>query len=589
MTTSRSILSNPMYLSMFAALLASSAGQAAVSVSASFKLSVIKFAPADGPGYFLFPSLQATGFTNDSNLNNYVRLQSDDHEFGVDLYPARGVGTGTLGSIVSTSVPELVSRINTGTGWTLTVVDGVTNQTRNYTLTVTTPGINADYIRPTTINVTPNTQISSTPSFTWTEPTATSPNSAWDGAFGGLYSSNASNQVFTPAIGASDLSWTPDTPLNPDEYTLGITKLNSNPPQTLIATTTPVPQGGAPALASFTKHVEVQSDANASGLFVPCAGPSGSVELEFTPGVIGFSPVAPPVFILAIGINASGFVDESNLDNYVKLESSNNHFSSDFYPARGVGSGTTGSIGLSSATELATDINNEGDWTLTYIDGTTGQTRLFTLNVTTPGFGTDYLRPLSLDVNPGSTISNTQTFHFSQAPTSNPLAQNTSAFGGMIAQNPSNSVFSPAFGPNDTSWTPATPLNPDSYTFLVAMVNDAPAQNLVAATTPVPNSPGACALSVFNQVVRTQVSMQSEGLLVDGLVCDSIDFNNDTSLFDPQDIDAFLSVYSEGPCIPETATCNDIDFNNDGSLFDPCDIDSFLLQFSEGPCTLCGV
>ena len=71
--------------------------------------------------------------------------------------------------------------------------------------------------------------------------------------------------------------------------------------------------------------------------------------------------------------------------------------------------------------------------------------------------------------------------------------------------------------------------------------------------------------------------------------CDSIDFNNDTSLFDPQDIDAFLSVYSEGPCIPATATCNDIDFNNDGSLFDPCDIDSFLLVFSEGPCTLCGV
>jgi hypothetical protein len=70
--------------------------------------------------------------------------------------------------------------------------------------------------------------------------------------------------------------------------------------------------------------------------------------------------------------------------------------------------------------------------------------------------------------------------------------------------------------------------------------------------------------------------------------CDSIDFNNDTSFFDPQDIDAFLSVYSEGPCIPASATCNDIDFNNDGSLFDPCDIDSFLLQFSEGPCTLCG-
>jgi hypothetical protein len=73
------------------------------------------------------------------------------------------------------------------------------------------------------------------------------------------------------------------------------------------------------------------------------------------------------------------------------------------------------------------------------------------------------------------------------------------------------------------------------------------------------------------------------------IVCDSIDFNNDTSFFDPTDVDALLSVFSEGPCIPGSATCNDIDFNNDGSLFDPCDIDAFLLVFSEGPCTICGV
>lgn len=33
-----------------------------------------------------------------------------------------------------------------------------------------------------------------------------------------------------------------------------------------------------------------------------------------------------------------------------------------------------------------------------------------------------------------------------------------------------------------------------------------------------------------------------------GPTCDSIDFNNDTSIFDPMDINAFLSVYSEGPC-----------------------------------------
>jgi hypothetical protein len=71
--------------------------------------------------------------------------------------------------------------------------------------------------------------------------------------------------------------------------------------------------------------------------------------------------------------------------------------------------------------------------------------------------------------------------------------------------------------------------------------------------------------------------------------CGSVDFNGDGSSFDPQDIDAFLSVFSEGPCVPEGATCGDVDFNNDGALFDPCDIDSFLLVFSEGPCTLCGV
>jgi hypothetical protein len=70
--------------------------------------------------------------------------------------------------------------------------------------------------------------------------------------------------------------------------------------------------------------------------------------------------------------------------------------------------------------------------------------------------------------------------------------------------------------------------------------------------------------------------------------CDSIDFNNDNSFFDPTDVDAFLSVFSEGPCIPATAVCNDVDFNNDGSLFDPCDVDAFFMVFSEGPCTLCG-
>jgi trimeric autotransporter adhesin len=68
------------------------------------------------------------------------------------------------------------------------------------------------------------------------------------------------------------------------------------------------------------------------------------------------------------------------------------------------------------------------------------------------------------------------------------------------------------------------------------------------------------------------------------LPCDPIDFNGDGSRFDPLDIEAFFSVFSEGPCLPAGAVCGDVDFNNDGSFYDPEDFDSFLSVFSEGPC-----
>jgi electron-transferring-flavoprotein dehydrogenase len=58
----------------------------------------------------------------------------------------------------------------------------------------------------------------------------------------------------------------------------------------------------------------------------------------------------------------------------------------------------------------------------------------------------------------------------------------------------------------------------------------------------------------------------------------------DWTRIDATDIDAFMSVYSEGPCVPAQATCNDVDFNNDGSIFDVQDIEAFMRVFSEGPC-----
>jgi hypothetical protein len=66
--------------------------------------------------------------------------------------------------------------------------------------------------------------------------------------------------------------------------------------------------------------------------------------------------------------------------------------------------------------------------------------------------------------------------------------------------------------------------------------------------------------------------------------CNDIDFNNDGYFYDPTDIDAFFSVFAEGPCIPAVATCDPIDFNNDTSAFDPDDIETFFRVFSEGPC-----
>ncbi len=45
---------------------------------------------------------------------------------------------------------------------------------------------------------------------------------------------------------------------------------------------------------------------------------------------------------------------------------------------------------------------------------------------------------------------------------------------------------------------------------------------------------------------------------------------------------------TEAPLTVRADCCDSIDFNNDTSLFEPSDIDRFMLVFSEGPCTLCG-
>ncbi|MFO0856497.1 MAG: GDSL-type esterase/lipase family protein [Phycisphaerales bacterium] len=79
-------------------------------------------------------------------------------------------------------------------------------------------------------------------------------------------------------------------------------------------------------------------------------------------------------------------------------------------------------------------------------------------------------------------------------------------------------------------------------------------------------------------------ALESGGASLLNAPCGDIDFNNDTGLFDPEDINDFLRVYSEGEC--STGNCDPIDFNRDGGVFDPGDIDAFLRVYSEGPCSV---
>ncbi len=118
---------------------------------------------------------------------------------------------------------------------------------------------------------------------------------------------------------------------------------------------------------------------------------------------------------------------------------------------------------------------------------------------------------------------------------------------------------------------------------LVGWSDSAECDGLSASVT-IPVTPGTYVIRVGG-TSPAQVGAGNLNIsFTPALVCDSIDYNNDSAQFDPTDIDAFLSVFSEGPCIPANATCNDIDFNNDGSQFDPRDIESFLSVFAEGPC-----
>ena len=486
---------------------------AAVAVSAQFQPGVLSFSPLDPPVYIFSVGLNATGFTDDANTDNFVALRSDNGNFSGDLYPARGTGTGTTGSIGTASAAALSAAINASSSWTLTLTDGVTHATHTYTLSVTTPGIAPNYVRPLQLDTNPNTTISSTPTFGFTQPGTAIPDAQNTSGFAFMIGDIPGNYATSPALQAADTSWAPDTTLIPDTYVVVIDKTIDNPNPAIVQATMPVPTGGAPALASFTKGVQAISQAQSAGLLVPGGPTHYQVSVNFQPGVLSFSPLDPPVYIFSIGLGATGFVDEGNTDNFVELRSADGSFSGDLYPARGTGSGTAGSIGTASPAALSAAINAAPGWTLSLTDGVTHGVSHYSLSVTTPGIGADYLRLITINNSPGDTISQHPTFTFTQPSSPLPDAQNTSGFAFMIGDQPGNYPSGPALQAGDTSWAPTSTLIPDQYVFVVNKTIDAPSMSLLSVSAPAPVG-AASPLASFDHTLIARSDAQVSGLVV---------------------------------------------------------------------------
>ncbi|MFO0856612.1 MAG: hypothetical protein U0640_04550 [Phycisphaerales bacterium] len=273
------------------------------------------------------------------------------------------------------------------------------------------------------------------------------------------------------------------------------------------------------------------------------------------------------------------FTDPLHQSNFVRLQSAHNMFASQT-ASPSLGGTYTGSVAFATATGLLEALQSASPWSLRVIDGATLAESNYLIEIDVSAITAEYLRVITVQSPlPGTSVVPNITTSFT---VSSGVSAYTEAFG--IWSGPTTTHIE-SFPVINSTWTPTMHLASDANTIEVQLQTfEEPGLASLISVTPLP---GAAEVSEVRVGCGFWSNAKVTGLTV--TACDSIDFNNDTSLFDPMDIDAFLSVYSEGPCIPETATCNDIDFNNDGSVFDPCDVDSFLVMFSEGPCTVCGV
>lgn len=547
---------------------ATSLSQAQVHVNVAFRPQVISFSPTGSPVYVLFADLSASGFNNDNHVDNSVVITSGSGAFSAHTEP--GLGSGGSSSSGFSTVIDLSNAINGSGTWTMSITDGDLGVTSQYTLSVSTPGIDADYLRPIALDVTPDAPIPASPTFNFSIDPAANFDAEYTGASAAMFAGNFANSVFSPGILPTDTSWTPDGPLADDNYLLYVAFTNFDCPQWLVESSYPEQLDGPAVLETFNSSVYVMTESQAPNLTVGNANPY-EVEVSFSPDVISFSPTDPDLYILSIGLNATGFVDEFNEDNFVRLESNDGLFSGDIYPARGSGSGTAGSAGLLSDESLAFVINNGPGWTLRITDGTTLQTHEYSVNISTPGFPVDLIRAIGLPTEPDSEISETPTFDFSLLEAQSPEYDYTNAFAFLIGAEPGNFVSSPALTVNDRSWTPDSLLIPDTYILVLGMSNEYVDPMLFDVSNPAGNTPGAPPVNL-SHTVRSATYAQRSGLIVSSY-CPA-DFNLDGGV-DGSDVSSFFESWEAGDSLA--------DVNRDGGV-DGSDIDTFFTAWEAGGC-----
>jgi hypothetical protein len=547
---------------------ATSLAQAQVHVSVAFRPQVISFSPLGSPVYVLFADVSASGFNDDGNVGNSVVITSGSGAFSAHTEP--GLGSGGSSSAGFASVLDLSDGINDSGTWTMSITDGDLGTTSQYTMSITTAGIDADYLRPIILDVTPDSAIPASPSFNFSIDPAANFDAEYTAASAAMFANNPSNSVFSPVVYPTDTSWTPDGPLADDNYLLYVAFTNFDCPQWLVEASYPEQVDGPAVLETFNTSVYVMTESQAPNLAVGNANPY-QVDVSFSPDVISFSPTDPDLYILSINLNATGFVDELNEDNFVRLESNDGLFSGDIYPARGSGSGTAGSAGMLSDEHLAFVINNGAGWTLRITDGTTLQTHEYSVNISTPGFPDDLIRAIGLLTEPNSEISETPTFDFSLLEAQSPEYEYTYAFAFLIGAEPNNFVSSPALSVSDRNWTPDSLLIPDSYIVVIGMLNDNVDPQLFVTSNPSGNTPGAPPVNL-NHTVRSATYAQRSGLTVSSY-CPA-DFNLDGGV-DGSDVSSFFESWEAGDSLA--------DVNRDGGV-DGSDIDTFFTAWEAGGC-----